>query len=670
MLRTTTLPAEPAASLCLACCPHVLPEVRACLRELAEPDVVSAAFSRTCACGDENVRRIHHRLAGISRRYDNVVAFGGPCLSGAEAGKALPANVSLRVFEDCLTPLVDGELLQSMVGEGSYLFTSGWLQGWRARLGDQGLGQAWARAPLNGPYTQLVFLDAGVTARAAGRAQAVGDHTGLPLRVVPIKLRALSHFVHLMTLEWRFERPRAEDRSQDATRQAADYAMALDLLGQLAGLRSEQELRARIADLMRLLFACSQACYVPLDHFIQGQEADQRQSLECGDTLKRVMKETMATKSEHGEIEEHNAFWVKIGNPSRPTALLMAGDFAFPQYKRQYLNLALNLARVFGLAVSNARAHQELSRTRNELEESEHRYRTLVSEAGEAMVVVDPRGIIVETNRRIEELLLAPAGTLVGQKLVDLVRPDERRHFRERLDTLNGNNAIALNNLHFAQARAGDPVIVDITATALRLEGQGLYVQAIIRDSSARAQAERELRALSLNDELTGLNNRRGFASLGPRQLELAARLGRRSALFFMDLDGMKEINDNLGHHEGDRALRLTAAVLQETFRRSDLIGRLGGDEFVALTLVKSPEDSEKTLSRLQDNLRRRNTRGDLPFSLELSVGVISLEASDERSLDSLLEAADRRMYEDKRRRKREHEPASHQTNPSGDAAC
>jgi diguanylate cyclase (GGDEF)-like protein/PAS domain S-box-containing protein len=662
-------PTEPAASLCLACCPHVLPEVRACLRELAEPDVVAAAFSRTCACGDEDVKRIRRQLARLSRRYESVVAFGGPCLSSAEASQALPANVSLRVFEDCLTPLADAELLQSMVGEGSYLFTSGWLQGWRTRLGDQCLDQAWTPASLDGPYTQLVFLDADVTVRAASRAQAVSDHLGLPLRVLGVKLRALSHFVHLIALEWRFERPRAEDRNQDATRQAADYAMALDLLGQLAGLRSEQELRERIADLMRLLFACSQACYVPLDHFIHGQGADARQSLECGDTLNRVMKETMATKSEYGEIEEHNAFWVKIGNPSRPTALLIAGDFAFPQHKRQYLNLALNLARVFGLAVSNARAHDELSRTRNEIEESEHRYRTLVSEAGEAMIVVNPRGIIVETNRRIEELLLAPAGTLVGRRLVNLVRPDERRHFRERLEALNGNNAIALNNLHFAQARPGDPVTVDITATALRLEGQGLYVQAIIRDSSARAQAERELRALSLKDELTGLNNRRGFASLGLRQLELAARLGRRSALFFMDLDGMKEINDNLGHHEGDRALRLTAAVLQETFRRSDLIGRLGGDEFVALALVKSPEDSEKTVSRLQDNLQRRNARGGLPFSLELSVGVISLEASDQRSLDSLLQAADRRMYEDKRRRKREHKPVDHPAKSSGDTA-
>ncbi len=631
--------------------------------------MTSAAFSATCHCSAEEVKWIRRQLVRLSRRHESVVAFGGPCLRAAEESEGLPANLSLRVFEDCLAPLADAELLRSMLGEGSYLFTSGWLQSRSPALDAWDANQARGSRSPNGPCTQLVFLDAGVTARAAQKAQTVSDHLGLPLRVVPIKLRALSHFVHLMTLEWRFEQPRAEDRDEDIMRQVADYAMALDLLGQVAALRSEHELRARIADLMRLLFACSQACYVPLDQFVRGQGSDELQSLACGDTLQRVMKETMSTRSEYGEIEEHNAFWVKIGNPSRPTALLMAGDFAFPQHKRRYLNLALSLARVFGLAVSNARAYDELARTRDELEESEHRYRTLVSEAGEAMVVVDPSGVIVETNRRIEELLLAPAGTLVGRKLVDLVRPDERRHFRERLSTLNGENAIALNNLHFAQARPGDPVTVDITATALRLEGQGLYIQAIIRDSSARAQAERELRALSLKDELTGLNNRRGFTTLGPRQLELASRLGRRSTLFFMDLDGMKRINDSLGHHEGDRALRLTAAVLQDTFRRSDLIGRLGGDEFVALALVKSAEDSQKTVNRLQDNLRRRNARGDLPFSLELSIGVIAMEPSDKRPLESLLELADRRMYEDKRKRKNEREPVDRPGAPERDSA-
>jgi diguanylate cyclase (GGDEF)-like protein/PAS domain S-box-containing protein len=658
---TTDRPQVPdpaVASLCLACCPHISPELRACLKELAEPDMLSAPFSETCFVREGDIHRLHRRLTNLSRRYESVVAFGGPCLRVVEQGEPLPANVHLKVFEDCLAPLADAKLLREMIGEGSHFFTSGWLQGWRSRLEAWGFTQGWARACFRESCTQLVFLDAGVTYRGAPRAQALSDHLGLPLRVAHISLDALSNFVHLAALEWRFEQPRACEQDEDAMRQVADYAMALDLLGQLAALRSERELRTRIADLMRLLFACSQACYVALDEYVHGQDADGDQPLECGDTLQRVMVETMATKSEYGEIEEHNAFWVKVGNPSRPTALLLAGDFAFPQYKRRYLNLALNMARVFGLAVTNARAYNELNRTRDELEESEHRYRTLVSEAGEAMVVVDPHGIIVETNRRIEELLLAPAGTLVGRKLADLVRPDERRGFRERLSTLNGTNAVALNNLHFAHARPDDPVTVDITATALRLEGQGLYIQAIIRDSSERAQAERELRALSLKDELTGLNNRRGFATLGPRQLELAKRLSRHSALFFMDLDGMKEINDSLGHHEGDRALRVTAAVLRDTFRRSDLIGRLGGDEFAALMLVKSADDPQKAVQRLQDNLRQRNARGDIPFSIELSVGVIALAPSDNRSLDSLLELADKHMYEDKNKRKRERKSA------------
>jgi diguanylate cyclase (GGDEF)-like protein/PAS domain S-box-containing protein len=611
---------------------------------------------------------MRRRLLGLSRRHESVVAFGGPCLSAVERDETLPTNLSLKVFKDCLAPLADSELLRSMVGEGSYLFTSGWLRGWRGRLAAWGFDPEQARDFFQESCRQLVFLDAGVTSRAAYRIQALSDHLGLPVCVARISLDTLNYFVRLTALEWRYERSQASahDQDKDMTLQVADYAMALDLLGQLAVLRSERELRARIADLMRLLFACSQACYLALDDSVHAQETIEGQLSDCSGVLQKVMVESAAAKSEYGEIEEHNAFWVKVGDSSHPTAVLLAGGFAFPQYKSRYLNLALNMVRVFGLAISNARANDELVRTRDQLQESEHRYRTLVSEAGEAMVVVDPRGVIVETNRRIEEFLSVPAGTLLGLKLVDLVRPDERREFREKLGTLNGENAIALINLHFDQGRTNGPVVVDITATALRLEGQALYIQAIIRDASARAQAERELRALSLKDELTGLHNRRGFTTLGPSQLELARRLDRRSALFFMDLDGMKEINDNLGHRAGDRALRVTAAVLRDTFRRSDLIGRLGGDEFAALILVKSAEDPQEAVRRLREKLQQRNTRGDLPFRLELSVGVISLEPSDDRPLEALLELADRHMYEDKRQRK----PGLQPTSPTKDVVA
>ena len=84
-------------------------------------------------------------------------------------------------------------------------------------------------------------------------------------------------------------------------------------------------------------------------------------------------------------------------------------------------------------------------------------------------------------------------------------------------------------------------------------------------------------------DELTGLYNRRGLLTLGNQQVELAKRQNDDIFIFFLDLDGMKIINDTLGHEFGDKALVETSNVMHKSFRTTDILSRIGGDEFVVV---------------------------------------------------------------------------------------
>jgi diguanylate cyclase (GGDEF)-like protein len=90
------------------------------------------------------------------------------------------------------------------------------------------------------------------------------------------------------------------------------------------------------------------------------------------------------------------------------------------------------------------------------------------------------------------------------------------------------------------------------------------------------------LRSLSLNEELTGLYNRRGSITLAENRQKLSTRQGGRAALIFGDVDDLKHINDSFGRREGDRALQRMAEVFRECFRESDIVARIGGDEFCA----------------------------------------------------------------------------------------
>ena len=156
------------------------------------------------------------------------------------------------------------------------------------------------------------------------------------------------------------------------------------------------------------------------------------------------------------------------------------------------------------------------------------------------------------------------------------------------------------------------------------------------------------MRKLALIDELTGLYNRRGFLVLTRQQLKNMQRTNRHTLLVFADVDGLKRINDEYGHCEGDRVLKDAASVLRKTFRDSDIIARLGGDEFVVLA-QDAPGNSEQNITaRLQETLRAHNEkRRRGRHALSLSFGFSPFNCPS--SIENRMMHADRDMYYQKR---------------------
>ena len=184
--------------------------------------------------------------------------------------------------------------------------------------------------------------------------------------------------------------------------------------------------------------------------------------------------------------------------------------------------------------------------------------------------------------------------------------------------------------------------LVGIGAGTRRLRSQVLL----------REKLEGELLSLSITDPLTGLHNRRGFISLAGQQLKLSDRNKRGVQLYFADLDGLKWINDTLGHEEGDKALIEAAAVFKETFRTSDIIARLGGDEYAALAVDITEANSEIFTARLQSLIDTRNNQENRRYRLSISVGCSYYDPKNPCSLDELMASADKLMYEQKQKKK------------------
>jgi diguanylate cyclase (GGDEF)-like protein len=158
---------------------------------------------------------------------------------------------------------------------------------------------------------------------------------------------------------------------------------------------------------------------------------------------------------------------------------------------------------------------------------------------------------------------------------------------------------------------------------------------------------------MGTSDALTRLLNRRGFIPSAEHQLEVAKRTHQPMALVFLDLDGLKRVNDTHGHAAGDGMITEAAYVLSQTFRASDLIGRVGGDEFCVLFTTESEDTARVALARLDAIVGQTNEQEGRPFQLSFSVGLAMFDPEQPSTLDEMMSVADERMYEAKREKAR-----------------
>lgn len=160
-----------------------------------------------------------------------------------------------------------------------------------------------------------------------------------------------------------------------------------------------------------------------------------------------------------------------------------------------------------------------------------------------------------------------------------------------------------------------------------------------------------EMEQLALTDELTGLRNRRGFLVLADQALRMARRTRARCALVYIDLDGLKRVNDTRGHAAGDALISDAASVLGQVFRESDVVARVGGDEFAVLAVLDESDGATAVNARLAAAIERFNAQAVPSMRLSMSVGIEELSSQSQVPLDLLLARADRAMYARKRQR-------------------
>lgn len=202
-----------------------------------------------------------------------------------------------------------------------------------------------------------------------------------------------------------------------------------------------------------------------------------------------------------------------------------------------------------------------------------------------------------------------------------------------------------------------DKLIRDVEKIIRISDGQQEYLHRVQSDLKKeiedRTRAEEKLKYYAAIDTLTETYNRgMGLTLLESKIRNIRSNQGVFS-ICYIDLNGLKYVNDNFGHSEGDELLVMACKYIKEVVRDSDLLCRIGGDEFIILFSNTKKEKVEETMEEIISNMDIENKKRLKPYDISFSYGVVQVDCNNSRSTDEIIQMADAKMYEYKKKYKK-----------------
>lgn len=294
---------------------------------------------------------------------------------------------------------------------------------------------------------------------------------------------------------------------------------------------------------------------------------------------------------------------------------------------------------------------EELRQDKEQLQKSEEMYRLFIENSMDAIWLLDDQFRFVYVSSATQNILGFQNDEMVGRHLFNILTPESidivKRGYanRQLLQTQNQNwrsSTYTVEAIH----KAGHSVWVEVAVNPIFDENNRLLgYNGVTRDISERRRNEEVIRQYAFRDPLTNLPNRRQFEDALERAVIQNKQLARKFAVIFLDIDGLKRVNDQYGHVFGDALLKVVAIRMRRAVRKMDFVARLAGDEFMAI-LPELGDDSVVGLivSRMIESCRQPIVIGRKKVRIGVSVGV-SFFPTDADDVRTLMNHADQAMY-------------------------
>ncbi len=580
-------------------------------------------------------------------------------------------------FEQCLHLIIPSSEATHYFNQGIYLIPPGWLNHWEHHLSLWGLDQQTARDMFHESSNKLLLLDTQVSEESPKQLQKLGEYLDLPTDRMPIGLDFMKMVLSSIIMEWQHKSALAQIKKMmsESNQISADYAMAMDLLMNLTQIHNEGDAIAEIVDLFTMLFSAEKVMYLPVQEGTLVQRGDHSLSIHELEAI-----QSWSENLNSPILETSAGFSLKMQYYNALIGVLIVENLKLPEYKHRYMNLALSIAQLCALSISNARMYHQL-----ESAEQKALYERGISETFRALLsdlvsMQDLDDVLNQTLISLTKLVPIHSASIYLLNEMDyhfrsgiqvdkhkkitpydpptsqqIITTDEQKS-KTDLSSIELSTITALSSavqsdweLFFLNIRGKQLGFLAITTNIpIVVNEQRELIQMFANEATIAIENARlfeEIKDMAIKDGLTDIYNRRHFYDLAKIEFARAKRYQKHLSILMLDIDHFKSVNDHYGHPVGDSVLKQVAKLCQNSTREMDIFGRYGGEEFVFALTETDQFEAEIMAERI------RKTIADYIFEdkqhqikVTVSIGIACLD-SITNSFEDLLQSSDEALY-------------------------
>ncbi len=583
-------------------------------------------------------------------------------------------------FEQCLHMIIPPSEVSYHFNQGTHLVAPGWLSHWKEHLSRWGLDQQTARDMFHESSNKLLLIDTLVYKDSLNQLKLLGEYLDLPIDCMPIGLDYMKMVLSSIVMEWQHKINLSQIKIMmgETYQISADYAMAMDLLMNLTQIHNEVDAIAEIVDLFTMLFSAEKVIYLPAKDGILIQRGDHSLS-----TAEFEANQVWSRDLDSPILEGESGFSLKMTHYHELIGVLIIENLNLPEYKLRYMNLAVTIAQLCGLAISNARMYHQLETAKQKAQyekDVSETFRVLLSDLVSQQDLDDvlnqtlisltklvpihsatiylqnedqyqyKSGLQIDSQKKITPY--DPPADQCTLSISEQISPSEFSSIK--LAPVFNKNPLSPSFQSewkiFPLSIRGKPLgfLAITTHIPIVLDEQRELIQMFANEVTIAIENARlfeEIKDMAIKDGLTGVFNRRHFYDLAKIEFARAKRYHAPLSILMLDIDHFKAVNDQYGHPFGDTVLKQVAQLCQDSTREMDIFGRYGGEEFVfalpETNLIEAVNMAERIRKTIFEYNFRCNTN---QVNLSVSIGIATLETGI-TTFEELLQSSDEALY-------------------------